>query len=130
MKRLCAVLVGLALAFPAVGFYEYGSGEKVGFITKVEKLGWICRTWEAELIRGGLQDGSGAIGGRAFHFTIHKDDVLLEKVKSAMARQVEVKIKYRQDAITFCSTHNDGRYFITDIEDLRSAKKEKDKQDK
>src|SRR3954452_1726386 len=29
--------------------YTYSSGERAGFLQKVSKRGWLCKTWEGEL---------------------------------------------------------------------------------
>src|ERR1041385_3320364 len=29
--------------------YTYSSGERAGFLQKVSKKGWLCKTWEGEL---------------------------------------------------------------------------------
>ena len=44
-------------------------GSKIGRIVKLSKYGLFSKTWEGELIRGGLTDGSG-VNGTSFHFTI------------------------------------------------------------
>jgi len=71
------------------------SGQKSGIIVKVAKEGNYWGTYEGELIRGGLENASGALGGRAFNFTIgqfHSD--LVKKAELALQNNDHVVINY------------------------------------
>lgn len=91
------------------------------FITKVAKQGVICPTWEAEIVRGGMSNGSG-VNGQSFHFTI-TDDATAAKVQEAMDTQSEIKIKYRTELITFCRSESPANAFLTDVEVLKTAQR-------
>jgi hypothetical protein len=107
------VLVAFAATLVLSGCIENGNGEKVGQITKVSKEGAVCPTWEAEIIRGGFNGGSG-VQGQAFHFTIENNDALLKQVQDAMNNQQEVKIHYRSEMATLCRSEHDN--FLVGIE--------------
>ncbi len=62
------------------GCKDMGNGEKVGQIIKLNRQGFFCKTYEAELIRGGLNNGSGA-ASTLFDFTI-EDERLIPAVQS------------------------------------------------
>jgi hypothetical protein len=51
--RLIAVLVALvavvALYFTAALKWSYSTGERAGWVQKLSKKGWVCKTWEGEL---------------------------------------------------------------------------------
>ena len=34
--------------------YTYASGERAGYVQKISKKGWICKTWEGELAMANL----------------------------------------------------------------------------
>ncbi len=103
----------VALCFTLTGCGDQGQGEKNGTITKLANTGLFCKTWEAEIIRGGLNSGSGVIGA-AFDFTI-EDDALLKKVQQAFDQQREVRIHYRTEVVTFCRSDSSD-HFLTSIE--------------
>ena len=105
---LVAALVPVLLS----GCIDSGSGEKPGMIVKLAQQGILCKTWEAELVRGGFNAGTG-VAGQSFDFTI-TDQELLKKVQYAMENQKEVKIHYRSEAMTFCSS--DSNHFLTAID--------------
>jgi len=95
------------------GCWDMGTGEKIGAITRLQRTGVFCQTWEGEIIRGGLNGGSGVVGN-AFHFTV-EDEALAKKVHEYMEKQQEVKITYRQEGATLCRSDSDNM-FLTDIQ--------------
>jgi len=94
-------------------------GEKIGRIVKLSREGFFCKTWEGELIRGGITDGSGSMG-ISFHFTVEADSargqILLNLLHEAMQSQSEVILSYRSEAIvSVCRSESTHPYFITNI---------------
>src|SRR5262249_1702712 len=88
----------LALALLLSACIKDSSGEKVGIITRLSHDGWVpvCKTWEGEIIRGGLNNGTGVVSGEAFHFTVASGEQRLE-VQRALESQKEVKILYHHE---------------------------------
>ena len=113
MKKtlMMVALAGLTLA----GCRDTGSGEKIGMVTKLAQQGVFCKTWEGEIVRGGMNGGTG-VNGSSYHFTIPDDEALVKKVKSAMESQQEVKISYRTEWATFCRSDSPSNAFLTNIE--------------
>ncbi len=98
-----------------------GTGEKVGQIVKLNKQGLIRDTWEGQLIRGGMNNGSGSFGMVPFEFTVD-DDSILQKVKDALDKQTEVKIKYRMEGLYSLFRTDSSGHFITGIEPVLNKK--------
>ncbi len=119
MNRTLRAALLLFLAVPILtGCWETGNGEKIGTITRLNKRGVFCQTWEGEIIRGGLNTGSGVMGA-AFHFTI-EDEKLVPLVKHFMETTQEVEIGFRSEAVTFC--RSDSRnYFLKSIRPLNQV---------
>jgi hypothetical protein len=90
-----------------------GNGEKIGIITKLAKTGAFCKTWEGQIVRGGLSGGSGVMGA-PFDFTVESDE-LAKKVQDIMDKQQEVKISYHVEGATFCRSDSED-HFLTNIE--------------
>ncbi len=110
-------LVSMA-CFALSGCWETQSGEKIGQITRVAQQGAVVKTWEAEIIRGGLSSGSG-VNGSAFHFTIENDE-LLKKVQKAMADQSEVKITFSKEMVSFLRSESNSN-FLKSVDLLHPA---------
>jgi hypothetical protein len=66
-----------------------GRGEKVGTVIKLSQEGYFFKTWEGEMVRGGMNNGSGAFSTKPLHFTIDNPD-LLPLVQKAFEEQKEV----------------------------------------
>lgn len=115
MYPLRRIMVIALLPLFLAACWETGNGEKVGTITRLNKRGFFCQTWEGEIIRGGLNTGSGVMGA-AFHFTI-EDQRLVPIVQKMMDTQQEVKIRFRSEAISFCRSDSNS-YFLVAIEPL------------
>lgn len=102
--RMLAMLLGFVAMSGACHCSSPASGEKVGQIVKIEETGVVCKTHEAELIRGGLNDGTGVAGGQVFHFTIPPEHV--GAATKAMEANQEVKLFYQTPLIvSMCKTN-------------------------
>jgi len=91
-------------------------GEKVGTVIKFAQEGYFAKTWEGEIVRGGMNGGSGSFSITPLHFTV-MDESLIPKVQAAFDSQKEVVVTYEQHAIlfTFTSECTDGCKFLTSI---------------
>lgn len=90
-----AIAIGAALLIPGCGCgagISVGEGKKIGQIVKIGKHGLFCSTYEAEIIRGGFNGGSG-INGSALNFSI-KNKNLAESLMLAMEQQEEIELHY------------------------------------
>lgn len=111
MKKLLIILISLSLT----GCWKMREGEKVGQILDVYKSGFLISTWECSLTRGGLEDGSGVLGGTR-NLTI-VDKHVLNKAKEYMIKKKNVKVMYHRELI--CPFSSDSEcYFIDDIEEI------------
>lgn len=84
------VTVLLLLAVPTLLFtiwagialtYTYSSGERAGYVQKLSKKGWICKTWEGELAMVNMPGAMSQI----FTFTVRSDS-LAEAINQAMVK--------------------------------------------
>jgi hypothetical protein len=115
-KRSTILLIPILCALLS-GCWDLGTGEKIGSITRLQKTGAFCKTWEGISQRGGINNGSGVMGGE-FHFTV-EDEALAKKVLQAMEAQQEVKLSFRKEAFTWCRSDSNN-VFVTGIEPLNA----------
>jgi Spy/CpxP family protein refolding chaperone len=94
-----------------------GDGVKVGQIVKLSKQGMFYKTYEAQIIRGGFQNGSGS-NGQAFDFTVETEE-LAAKVRDAMDNQTEVMIGYRSEGVYSLTRSESSGDFLTSIRPLK-----------
>lgn len=120
MKKILGVLVCLSLS----GCLVTREGDKVGTVTKLAQQGIFVKTWEGQIIRGGLNGGNGGFGA-VFNFTVEKPEVLAQ-LQLAMDKGQEVKIHYHKEAVTWlrsesCNSkdkdgvNGDCNYFVDSV---------------
>lgn len=109
------VVLSTLIGIPVIGFtlwilialnYTYSSGERAGFLQKISKRGWLCKTWEGELQLT-------AIPGAApekFYFTIRSDSIA--QVMNGLAGK-QVVLNYEQHVGVPTSCFGDTEYYVT-----------------
>ena len=106
--------------------FSPGTGEKIGQIVKLSQEGLFCKTWEGQIIRGGMSGGNGAFGTVPYDFTI-ADEELAKKAAEYLQNQTEIILRYRVEFFYYLCDSGSGGHFVTSIE---PAKKEKEPEKK
>ena len=102
-----AVLAALlALYFWAALSWSYSSGERAGWVQKLSKKGWVCKTFEGELALVSLP---GSVPEK-FLFTIY-DEAVAERVNKAVGKRVA--LHYEEKVGLPGSCFGDTRYYVT-----------------
>lgn len=128
IKMLILMTISL---FMLTGCWTTKSGQKSGIIVKVAKEGKYWGTYEGELIRGGLDNASGATG-KEFHFTLGQfHSELVEKAELALQKNHHVVVSYHCEEYVF-PWRGETNCFADDITILESKSPEQvlDKSDK
>ncbi len=102
-----AVIIALWI-WVALG-YTYASGERAGYVQKISKKGWICKTWEGELAMANLPGTMPQI----FSFTVRNDSIanVLEK---NIGKQVSLTYEQHRGVPTTC--FGETQYFVTRVQ--------------
>ncbi len=104
-----AVLAALvALYFWAALSWNYSSGERAGWVQKLSRKGWICKTCEGELA---LVSMPGAAQEK-FLFTVREDRVA-EDINRSMGKRVSLHYEEKVGLPTSC--FGETRYFVTKV---------------
>jgi hypothetical protein len=110
-KILLAVLVLAALA----AAYTYGSlrwsyseGERAGYVQKLSRRGWVCKTWEGELA---MVTMPGAIPEK-FYFSVPSEAVAA-KINQTVGKRVA--LAYQQHVGVPSSCFGDTPYFVSGV---------------
>jgi hypothetical protein len=88
--------------------YTYSSGERAGFLQKVSKRGWLCKTWEGELQLSAIPGSQ----PEKFLFTTRSDSLAAQLEKLSGQRVV---LDYKQHKGLPGSCFGDTEYFVTAI---------------
>ena len=112
MRIVAAIIVAVALAvagyFWVVFAWSYSTGERVGWVQKLSKKGWICKTWEGELTMISMP---GAVPEK-FPFTV-RDGAVADQINRAMGKRVALHYEEKVGLPTSC--FGDTRYFVTRV---------------
>lgn len=91
--------------------WSYSTGERAGFLQKVSKKGWICKTWEGEL---SLVAMPGAAPEK-FLFTV-RDEGVAQKISAAAGKRVTLNYEQHKGLPTSC--FGDTDYFVTGVTEI------------
>jgi hypothetical protein len=97
------VLFGLYIA--VVLNWSYSEGERAGYLQKLSRKGWLCKTWEGEIL---LSSMPGAIPER-FAFTV-RDENVVKQLQAAMGQRVQLSYAQHLGIPTTC--FGETSYFV------------------
>jgi hypothetical protein len=88
--------------------YTYASGERAGYVQKISKKGWVCKTWEGELAMANLPGTMPQI----FAFTVRNDSIA-KVIEQNAGKQVSLTYDQHRGVPTSC--FGDTEYFVTGV---------------
>jgi hypothetical protein len=95
---LIAVAVLLAAGYVyGTLHWIYSSGERVGYVQKLSKKGWLCKTWEGELTMAPIP---GAIPEK-FFFTV-RDDAVAQLMNQGLGKRISLSYEQHKGVPTVC----------------------------
>ncbi len=103
---IVAAIVLFALYTAVVLHWSYSEGERAGYLQKLSRKGWLCKTWEGEIL---LSSMPGAIPER-FAFTV-RDPNVVKQLQAAMGQRVQ--LSYAQHVGLPTSCFGETGYFVT-----------------
>jgi hypothetical protein len=115
-RLLVLILLGI-IVVPAVIFslwawstlgYAYSISKKAGYVQKLSKKGWLCKTWEGELAVANLPETRLEV----FPFTVRNDSIAALIEKSAGKR---VSLTYEEHRGVPTSCFGETEFFVTGV---------------
>ncbi len=88
--------------------WSYSEGERAGYVQKLSKRGWLCKTWEGELA---LVTMPGTVAEK-FYFTVWREDVAA-RINASIGQRVT--LDYRQHVGVPTNCFGDSQYFVNDV---------------
>jgi len=114
--KLATTLV-LAIAIPILVFalwtfialrFVYSTGERAGYLQKISKRGWLCKTWEGDLQLSALP----GVAPEMFAFSTRSDSIAAELNKVTGQRVV---LNYQQHKGLPGKCFGETEYFVTGV---------------
>ncbi len=103
------VLAALAVLYVWLTLtWSFSEGERVGYIQKLSRSGWICKTWEGEMA---MVTMPGAIPDK-FLFSIRNDEVA-QRINQLAGKRVALIYEQHKGVPTSC--FGDTEYYIVDV---------------
>jgi hypothetical protein len=113
MLKVLGVVVALGILL-LVGFtwltlhWTYSEGERAGYVQKLSKKGWLCKTWEGEMA---MVTMPGTVADK-FVFTV-PDAAVAAKLNDSVGKRMA--LHYEQHRWLPSSCFGDTEYFVTSV---------------
>jgi hypothetical protein len=108
---LLVLVVGFILYIWISLTWSFSKGERTGYIQKLSKSGWVCKTWEGEMA---MVTMPGAIPEK-FLFSV-RDDKVAERINRFAGKRVALVYEQHKGIPTSC--FGETEYFIVDIKTI------------
>jgi hypothetical protein len=116
-RHWLATTVVLLIAIPTLVFtlwagialsFSYSEGTRTGFVQKLSRKGWICKTWEGEM----AMTAQPGVAPTIFQFTVRDDSVAMA-ITAVEGRQVTLDYEEHQGVPTSC--FGETGHFVTGV---------------
>jgi hypothetical protein len=91
--------------------YAYSTGQRSGYVQKISKKGWLCKTWEGELAMTTVPGTAPQI----FRFTV-RDDATARRIEQVAGQRVA--LDYQQHKGIPSSCFGETEYFVTGVRSI------------
>jgi hypothetical protein len=109
---LVALPVAVFAIWSAVALsYTYSSGKRAGYVQKISRKGWLCKTWEGTL----YTDIARGFRSDSFAFTV-RDDSLAHEIERLSGKRVAVEYDQHVGVPSRC--FGETEYFVVGVEEL------------
>ncbi len=92
--------------------WVYSDGERVGYVQKLSHKGWLCKTWEGELV---LVTVPGTQAEK-FYFTV-RDPAVIPKINALSGERV--RLQYEEHKGVPSSCFGETSHFVNDVEEVK-----------
>ena len=86
----------------------YSNGEPVGYVQKISKKGWVCKTWEGELAMVNIPGTTPQI----FPFSV-RDEGVARQIQDAAGKRVALSYEQHKGVPSNC--FGETEYFISGV---------------
>ena len=113
MKIFIGIIVGMILAFAGFTWltlhWSYSDGERAGLLQKFSRKGWVCKTYEGEMVLATVA----TVNAEKFLFTVRDADIA-KQLTGYIGDHITVHYEQRKWIPTSC--FGDTEYFVTSVQ--------------
>jgi hypothetical protein len=118
-SKILRILIStvIALILLAIGWvwltlhWSYSDGERAGYVQKLSRKGWLCKTWEGEIA---MVTMPGAIPEK-FEFSV-RDDAVAQRINQLAGKRVV--LDYKQYKFIPSTCFGETEYFIDGVREV------------
>ena len=88
--------------------FSYSEGERTGYVQKISKRGWACKTWEGELAMTPVPGSAPQL----FQFSV-PDSKVADQIERSSGHQVILNYEQHKGVPTTC--WGETEYFVTGV---------------
>ena len=88
--------------------WSYSEGERIGYVQKFSKKGWICKSWEGELAMFPVV----AMQAEKFLFTV-RDDAVASRLNQSLGKKVALHYEEHKGVPTSC--FGETPYYVVEV---------------
>ena len=100
------IWAGITLSF------SYSTGERVGYVQKLSRKGWLCKTWEGELQMSNIPGSAPLL----FEFSVRSDSIA-RAIEAISGRRVSLSYEQHVGVPTRC--FGETEYYITGVREVQ-----------
>ena len=108
LTALVVIVLLIAAYFAVVLNWSYSDGERAGWVQKLSRKGWLCKTWEGELSLVSMPGAS----PEKFTFTV-REEAVAEEINKVMGKRVALHYEEKVGLPTSC--FGETRAFVTGV---------------
>jgi hypothetical protein len=109
-----ALVLALLYTWLSLSF-SYSDGDRAGFVLKLSRKGWICKTWEGEMQ---LVAVPGAVPEK-FFFSV-RDDAVVSQINAVLGKQVSAHYKQHIGVPSNC--FGETQYYVDGVTEILPTK--------
>ena len=108
------LIVGGILYYITFGYYS--DGTRVGSLVKLSRKGYVFKTYEGQLMVGGMSDGTGSFNSSTWEFSVDDDNkAVVEALNLSQRTGQRVSLHYEEKFFQL-PWNGDTQYFVTAVE--------------
>lgn len=88
--------------------FSYSDGERTGYVQKISKKGWVCKTWEGELQTNAMPGSTPQI----FQFSV-PDEAVATSIMNASGHPISLLYEQHKGVPSTC--FGETEYFVTSM---------------
>ena len=112
-KVILGFIIAAVLGFAAFTWltlhWSYSDGERAGLLQKFSRKGWVCKTYEGEMVLATVA----TVNAEKFLFTV-RDAEVAKQLTADIGQHVKVHYEQRKWIPTSC--FGDTEYFVTSVQ--------------